>query len=310
MENSLKSDELTLGELVKEIGSKGEEYLTIEVLFDLLFKITTQYVDYYESDLGEYLNNKLFKKYYLYIFLRIIVILGYLTTLSLFVFLEASSLSIIYGVIAFSLLFFFFYVDKIMNKKYKYTTSFFQKTGNKLTLFKNRLNLILNNSYLSEKYTKTKFELINNNSNKLKIRIDNNNNIIQPYSYYLKKFALPSILFAPVITFFINLIYNLIQNPILINFDVTIGIIFSLSIFFLFLYQHLNWIIKIKKSRKIKETPIYIFYDFMILSILEVLRLKLRMIQFPKEENLKKGLLIIMKKIVERLNNSDIQKEV
>ena len=46
----------------------------------------------------------------------------------------------------------------------------------------------------------------------------------------------------------------------------------------------------------------------MILSILEGLRLKLRMIQFPKEENLKKGLLIIMKKIVERLNNRDIQK--
>ena len=306
----MKSDELTLEEIIKEISSKGKEYLSIEVLFDLLFKITIEYIDYYESDLGEYLNSKLTKKYYLYTFFKIIVILGYITTLLLFAFLETSTISTICGIIAFFLVLFFIYVDKIMDKKYKYTTSFFQKTGKKLTLFKKRLNLILNNSYLSEKYTKTKFELINNNSNKLKIRIDNNNNIIQPYSYYLKKFALPSILFAPVITFFINLIYNLIQNPILINFDVTIDIIFSLSILFLFLYQHLNWIIKIKKSRKIKETPIYTFYEFMILSILEALRLKLRMIQFPKEENLKKSLLIAMKKIGEKLNNSDIQKEV
>ncbi len=308
MENSLKSDELTLKELIKKISSKGEEYLSIEVLFDLLFKITTEYIDYYESDLGEYLNNKLSKKYYLYISLRIIVILGYLTTLSLFAFLETSSLSTICVVIAFFLLFFFIYIDKIMNKKYKYSTSFFQKTGKKLTLFKNKLNLILNNSYISEKYTTTEFEMINNNLNKLKIRIDNNNCIIQPYSYYLKKFALPSILFAPVITFFINLIYNMIQNPILINSDVMINFILGICIFFLILSQHFNWIIKIKKSRKVKETPIYAFYEVMIIMILESLRLKLRIIQFPKEEKLKKGLLIAGKKIVESLNNSYIQK--
>lgn len=308
MENSLKSDELTLRELIKEINSKGKEDLSIEVLFNLLFKITTEYIDYYESDLGEYLNNKLSKKYYLYISLRIIVILGYLTTLSLFTFLETSSLSNICGVIAFFLFFLFIYVDKIINKKYKYSTSFFQKKGKKLTLFKNKLNLILNNSYLSEKYTTTEFEMINNNSNKLKSRIDNNNYIIQPYSYYLKKFALPSILFAPVITFFINLIYNLIQNPILINSDVMINFVLGLCLFFLLLYQNLNWIIKIKKSRKVKETPIYAFYEVMIIMILEALRLKLRMIQFPKEEKFKKGLLIAGKNIAESLNNNYIQK--
>lgn len=308
MKNSLKSDELTLRELIKEISSKGKEYLSIEVLFNLLFKITTEYIDYYESDLGEYLNNKLSKKYYLYVSLRIIVILGYLTTLSLFAFLETSFLSTICGVIAFFLLFFFIYIDKIMNKKYKYTTSFFQKTEKKLTLFKNKLNLILNNSYISEKFTTTDFEMINNNSNKLKIRFDNKNYVIQTYSYYLKKFALPSILFAPIITFFINLIYNLIQNPILINFDVMINFILGLCIFFLILSQNLNWIIKIKKSRKVKETPIYEFYEFVIIMILETLRLKLRMIQFPKEEKFKKGLLIAMKNIVESLNNSYIQK--
>ena len=84
MKNSQKPKDLPLKELIKDISSKGVDHLTIQVLFDLLLKIAIEYTDYYESDLGEFLFTKLFKKFYIYISLRILIIIGYLTSLYLF----------------------------------------------------------------------------------------------------------------------------------------------------------------------------------------------------------------------------------
>ena len=64
--------------------------LSIEKCFELLFINFSRYIDYYDSDLGEFQNHKFFKKYYLYVFLRILVILVYITSTSLFIFLESS----------------------------------------------------------------------------------------------------------------------------------------------------------------------------------------------------------------------------
>lgn len=298
-------------ELAKEIGSKSKESLSIEILFNLLFKITPIYIDYYESDLGEFLTEKS-KRYYLFISLRILTILGYIISLSLFTFLETSSISTVSGLITISLFPIFFYLDRIINRKYKYTTKFFQGTGKKLIIFMNKLNLLLNNSHLSEKYSSDKydFEMIKANSKKLKNRIDNDIGIIKPSSYYLKKFALPTILFAPIITFFINLVYNLVQNPITFNVDVIIDFLLGLFFFLLIFYQHINAIRRIKVSRKNRETSVYTFYEIMVFMILEAIRLKLRIMQFPQEEKFTRALLNASEKIIERFKQSSNQEWV
>jgi len=309
MKNSQKPKDLPLKELIKDISSKGVDHLTIQVLFDLLLKIAIEYTDYYESDLGEFLFTKLFKKFYIYISLRILIIIGYLTSLSLFIFLDPSLLSVISGFISFPLFFAFIYVDKTASRRYKYTTSFFYKTGKKLILFRHKLDLILNNSYLSDNYTEPDFDLerIKTEYNKLKNRINNNTIMIKSYSYYLKKYALPSILFAPIITFFINLIYELIQNPILINLDAITDFILGLGILSLLLYQNLNSLVKVRKSRRFKEASVYVFYEYMAIMILEAIRLNIRIQQFPKEEKLKKGLIHVMKNIGENLKMNNLQ---
>ena len=203
----------------------------------------------------------------------------------------------------------FIYVDKTASRRYKYTTSFFYKTGKKLILFRHKLDLILNNSYLSDNYTEPDFDLerIKTEYNKLKNRINNNTIMIKSYSYYLKKYALPSILFAPIITFFINLIYELIQNPILINLDAITDFILGLGILSLLLYQNLNSLVKVRKSRRFKEASVYVFYEYMAIMILEAIRLNIRIQQFPKEEKLKKGLIHVMKNIGENLKMNNLQ---
>ena len=310
MDNSQKLKDLPLKELVKEISSKGVDELTIKVLFGLLLKIATEYIDYYESDLGEFLFVKLFRKYYIYISFRILVIITYLTTLSLFVLLEPSLLSYISGIIAIFSFYVFIFIDKTLSRKYKYTTSFFYKTGKKLILFRHKLDLILNNSYLISNYATLNFDLesIKAKSNKFKKRIDSDTKMVQSSSYYFKKFALPPVLIAPIITFFINLIYELIINPISINLDAIVDFILGLGILFLLVYQAISSQVKVRKSRRLKEASIYVFYEYMALMILEALRLKIRILQFPEEEKLKNGLIIVMKNISENLKIDNIQK--
>ena len=303
MGNRLKPKDKSLEELIKEINSNPNGDLSIEKLFELFFQISANYIDYYESDLGEFLTNKLAAKFYFSISFRIILIIGYLTTLSLFAFLPVSSISLIFGVIAFVILFVIIFVDHIINKKFRYTNSFFHGKGKKLKLFKKKLDLILNNSYLSGRYSADEFdfEMIKTKSFKLKNRIENDNRIIPSYSYYIKKFALPSILFAPIITFFINLIYNLIQNPILFNLVELIDLLLRLSILVLMLIPIIILIVKVKKARKSVDIPIYVFYEFVLLEILEAVRLKLRIAQFPKEKRYKALLLKAMNNITEKL---------
>ncbi len=309
MENRLKSKTLSLEELISEINSNPNGDLSIEKFLELFFQIYTLYIDYYESDLGEFLNAKLFANYYLYISLRIILIFGYLITLSLFAFLAVSSLSAIFGIIAFVTLFVIIFVDEIINKKFRYTNSFFHSKGKKLKLFKTNLDLILNNSYLSDRYSSDEFdvEMIKTKSIKLKNRIENDNSIIPSYSYYIKKFELPSILLAPLITFFISLIYNPIQNPLQFKLVELIDFLLGLSILVLMLIPIIIWIIKVKKARKRGDIPIYVFYEFTIIAILEAIRLKLRIIQFPKEERYKELLLKAMKNIIEELKKAPPQ---
>ncbi len=309
MENRLKSKTLSLEELISEINSNPNGDLSIEKFLELFFQIYTLYIDYYESDLGEFLNAKLFANYYLYISLRIILIFGYLITLSLFAFLAVSSLSAIFGIIAFVTLFVIIFVDEIINKKFRYTNSFFHSKGKKLKLFKTNLDLILNNSYLSDRYSSDEFdvEMIKTKSIKLKNRIENDNSIIPSYSYYIKKFELPSILLAPLITFFISLIYNPIQNPLQFKLVELIDFLLGLSILVLMLIPIIIWIIKVKKARKRGDIPIYVFYEFTIIAILEAIRLKLRIIQFPKEERYKELLLKAMKNIFEELKKAPPQ---
>ena len=309
MENRLKSKTLSLEELISEINSNPNGDLSIEKFLELFFQIYTLYIDYYESDLGEFLNAKLFANYYLYISLRIILIFGYLITLSLFAFLAVSSLSAIFGIIAFVTLFVIIFVDEIINKKFRYTNSFFHSKGKKLKLFKTNLDLILNNSYLSDRYSSDEFdvEMIKTKSIKLENRIENDNSIIPSYSYYIKKFELPSILLAPLITFFISLIYNPIQNPLQFKLVELIDFLLGLSILVLMLIPIIIWIIKVKKARKRGDIPIYVFYEFTIIAILEAIRLKLRIIQFPKEERYKELLLKEMKNIIEELKKAPPQ---
>ena len=278
---------------------------SIEEALEQLFKFFLKYIDYFESDLGAFLTYKSFKKYILYILLRVIFIFLYLSGLFLTIFLQASFISFIFMIIAFSTLFAFYNVDKLLHKKYKYTSYFFQDIKKRLVKYKIKLDLILNNTYLSEEYNKDKFdfEVFKNKSNKLKERIENDIGIIKSYSYYLKKFALPSILFAPIITIIINMIYNLVQNPIPVNIDAINRLFLGLVTFSLISYEIITTIISVKKSRKIKKTSIYLFLEGLIITLLEFLRLNLRIKQFPKEEKLKENLLNVMKEIVKKLEH-------
>jgi len=274
--------------------------LTLEEFFVLLFRNFTKYIDYFEADLGEFLNIKLFKRYYFYIVSRISIIIVYLSTTTLFMFIEASLIRTICGIISICLFIAFCFIDKFIYNKYKYTSSFFQGKRRILLIFRNQLNLLLNNSYLPENYERDKFELINSKANKIKNRIDNDAGIIHPYSYYLKKFALSSILFTPIITFIISILLSLIQNPIMLDKSEISRFFLGLLPFSFLLYQVIRSIVGIKQSRKSQEGSIYLFLEGMIFIFLEIIRLKIRIIQFPKEEKLKEKLLNLMKEIVNK----------
>ena len=318
MENSQKPEDLSLEELIREISSKGVNNLTTNMQFNLLFKIATEYIDYYESDLGEFLFPKLYKKYYLYLFLRVLTLALYITALSLFALLEASLFSAISGIIAFLSFYAYFLIDKKISRRYKYTNSFFYKSGKKLILFKRKLDLIIHNSYLSENYTALEVDLewITSISNNLKKRIERDTEIIRTYSYYIKEYALPSILFAPLVPFFITLIYEIVQNPISINSDAIIDLILGLPILGFLLFQSVRALVNVRKSRRFKEASIYFFYDYMTVMILELIRLSIRIQQFPKEEELKKGLIVVMNNLAKKFRNNiyppteNIQKEI
>lgn len=167
----------------------------------------------------------------------------------------------------------------------------------------------MNNTYLSESYSTDNFdiEVIKAKSLNLKTRVENDNKIIHPYYYYIKKYAMPTILFAPIITSFINLIFNLVQTPIVFNFAVFIDFLLGLSIMVLLVLPNLKWFINIKQSRKSTDTSIYVFYENMMLEILDAIRLKLRMIQFPREEKYKVLLIEAMKNITEKFTHDPTQ---
>lgn len=305
MENSQKPEDLSLEELIREISSKGVNNLTTNMQFSLLFKIATEYVDYYESDLGEFLFPKLYKKYFFYNFLRVLILTLYIITLSIFALLKAIPLSVISGIIAFISFYAYFLIDKKISRRYKYTNSFFFKSGKKLILFKHKLDLIIDNSFLSENFTTLEVDLerIRSTSDNLKKRIERDTEIIRSYSYYIKEYALPSILLAPLVPFFITLIYEIVQNPIPINSDAVIDLIFGLSMLGFLLFQSFRALVNLGKSRRFKEASIYFFYDYMTVMILELIRLSIRIQQFPKEEELKKGLIIVMENIAKKFRN-------
>ena len=279
------------------------EELSIEKAFELLLKFFPEYMDYYESDIGAFLIYKSFKKYTIYISLRIISAFLFIISIFLNTFSEVYLIKGITMYIAILCLFVFFYIDKLIHKKYKYTSYFFHKIKKKLIKFKIKLDLLLNNTYLTEKYNKDKFdfEVAKNKSYKLKERIENDIGIIKSYSNYINKFAIPSILFAPLITFFITFVNEMIQNPIPFNVNMITPLFFGIVNFSILFYIIISGINSINKSRKIKETSIYSFLEVEIFMLLEFLRLKLRIIQFPKEEKIKKILLNVQKKISEKL---------
>ncbi len=272
---------------------------SIEESFEYLFLNFNRLLDYYESDLGEFLSLKFFKKYYLLIALKVFVIIAYLCTFSLFIFMDASIINTTYGIISIGLFIGFYYVDKLIYKKQKYSAFFFQRKRRRIIKYRDQLNLILNNNYLAEKYDKNNLNNILVRANKLKSRIDYIDSVVKPYHYYLKKFAIPTLLFAPIITFVINLLFYFLQNPTVLTEGAEITRFFlGLAPFSLILFQEIRNIVEIKKKRKVEESSIYLFLEGIIFLFLEIIRLNLRIIQFPNEENLKKKLLIIMKELV------------
>ncbi len=99
--------------------------LSIEEAFELLFKIFPKYLDYFEFDLDAFLTYKSIKSYTFYIILRIISILIYLIVILSFIFLEDPLIKAITWIISSSFLFEYFNLDKLIHKKYKYTSYFY-----------------------------------------------------------------------------------------------------------------------------------------------------------------------------------------
>lgn len=264
---------------------KPKDY-SIEEVFDQLFQILPQYIDYYESDLGNFLNIKLSKNYFLYKFFWIFSLLIYMTTTLLYFLLDLTSPNITFGIISFISLIVFYYLDKLIYKKYKYSNFFFQGKKKKLLIFKNKIKLLLNNTYLSEKNIVVTYDKIKIKANQVLNRIDANFGIIQSNLYFLKKYSLLSILITPFVSFLINLIYNAFQGSILFNIDTLYLFVLNLLIIlFLFLIA-IQFFRNLKKSRKFKEIRIYMIHERIIFMLLDFISSKLRNIQFPDEKKL------------------------
>lgn len=277
-----------------------EERITqcIESLFHI--------IDYNENDLGRFLALKHFGKYYTYVFIKFLFTCFYVIFICLAWFTVNYSLGIlditlnfIYVLLGVFFLVLYIILDNLTYKRFKYSISLYIKKRKRLQMLLKKLNLILNNHALKKQIKEQDYNNFKKDFQEISQKIDVFESSIKTYSHYISNFGFFMSLIVPFIAYFISVIDNLMNSLYTIDLNVFIDFIFDLGIVFMLISMGICLVYMEQKEWISYDKSFLEFQEGLVFGLLEIIRLKLTIIEFPQEEKFKKELPEIMKKIEE-----------
>ena len=267
----------------------------IEWYLDRCFNSFFSTIDYYESELGSFLTLRHLEKYYKYIIIKVIFFSGFLIALTISIFLEDIILFIISISISAIFIYLFVRIDKMTYNKFKYSISLYRQKRKKASIFLNQFTLIFFNQFLQEYLNNKNYnERYNQKFENITKKITHYSNVFKAYSFYLIRFGFLLGIIVQLILFIINIYYEEISK--ISFFELIPDLIILGSQIFYFTY-----IILSSRKRRISHDKVFSeLAEYILILIFEAIRLKLRLEEFPKEEEIKKKIPEIIKEIAEK----------